>query len=358
MPTPPTPPDPATPHAPVTPPGPATPHSPATPSAPATMRAAVLTRYGSAEHLELRDVPRPTVGAGRVLLRVRATAVNDWDWSIVSGESLITRLSHGILSPKNAILGLDVAGEVVEVGPGVTTFAPGDRVFGDLSSAGFGGFAEFVAPEASALRHLPAGLDFVDAAALPHAANLTMQALALAKLEPGDRLFLNGAAGGVGTFALQLALDRGLTHITGVDSAPKLDFLRAQGIETALDFRTVDFTRDSGGYDVIIDARTTRSPFRLARALADGGRYVTVGGPTLKLLGVALWRGIIRRRTGKQLSVVFLRTNQDTDAAAALYTAGTLRPQIDSTWPLAETAQAVARFGRGEHCGKIVVTVD
>jgi NADPH:quinone reductase-like Zn-dependent oxidoreductase len=352
------------------------------------MRAAVLTRYGNAEHLELRDVPRPTAGAGRVLVRVRATAVNDWDWSIVSGESLITRLSHGILNPKNAILGLDVAGEVVEVGPGVTTFAPGDRVFGDLSSAGFGGFAEFVAPEASALRHMPAGIDFVDAAALPHAANLAMQAVALAKLEPGDRLLLNGAAGGVGTFALQLALDHCLTNMTGVDSAPKLDFLRAQGIETALDYRAVDFTgdparrdsdpdpsarrdsarpdparrqsegRDPARYDVIIDARTTRSPFRLARALADGGRYVTVGGPTVKLLGVVLWRGVIRRRTGKQLEVVFLRTNHDTDAAAALYTAGTLRPQIDSIWPLAETAQAVARFGRGEHRGKIVIRVD
>jgi NADPH:quinone reductase-like Zn-dependent oxidoreductase len=313
-----------------------------------------------------------------VLVRVRATAVNDWDWSIVSGASLISRLGHGILSPKNAILGLDVAGEVVEVGPGVTTFAPGDRVFGDLSSAGFGGFAEFVAPDASALRQMPAGLDFVDAAALPHAANLALQAVALAKLEPGDRLLINGAAGGVGTFALQLALDRGLTHITGVDSAPKLDFLRAQGIEIALDYRAVAFARApdrdephrdepdrdepdrraSAPYDVIIDARTTRSPFRLASALADGGRYVTVGGPTPKLLGIALWRGVIRRRTGKQLSVVFLRANHDTDAAAALSSDHTLRPQIDSVWPLAETAQAVARFGRGEHCGKIVIRVD
>ena len=323
-----------------------------------TMRTVVLTRYGSPEHLELRDIPRPVPAAGQVLVRIRAVAVNDWDWSIVTGSSLLTRASHGIVNPKNAIFGLDVAGEVIDVGPGVTRFSPGDRVFGDLSGAGFGGFAQYVAPAESALRSMPAGLDFVDAASLPHAANLALQALELAELTPTDRLLINGAGGGVGTFVLQLALARGARNIVGIDSADKLDYLRELGAETALDYRTVDFARAQDRYDVIIDTRTTRSPFRLARALTDTGRYVTVGGPTRRLLGVALWRGIIRRRTGKRLSLVLLKTNRDTDAAATLHANGTLRPRIDSTWPLADTAQAVARFGRGEHRGKIVITVD
>ncbi len=319
------------------------------------MQAIVLEGYGTAEKLEFSPVPRPTPAEGEVLVRVRATGVNDWDWAIVTGASIVTRLGQGIFRPKTRILGLDVAGEVIEVGPGVTGLRPGDRVFGDLSAHGFGGFAEYVSTKQSALRIMAAEMDFVDASALPHAANLAMQAIAQAELQPHHRLLINGAGGGVGTLAVQLAIHLGVRNITGVDSATKLDFLREVGFATALDYRTVDFTRLKQKFDVVIDARSTRSPFEYARALVDGGTYVTVGGTMRRLLGIALWRGLIRRRTGKRVSLVLLHTNRDTDAAAALYASGALRPRIDSVWSLAETAAAVARFGRGEHCGKVVV---
>jgi NADPH:quinone reductase-like Zn-dependent oxidoreductase len=322
------------------------------------MRAVILTGYGSADMLELRTVPRPTPGAGQVLVRVRATGVNDWDWGIVTGASLLTRLFEGLLRPKKRILGLDVAGEVIETGPGVTKFAPGDRVYGDLSSAGFGGFAEYVAADEHAFSGMPADMPFVDAAAIPHAANLALQAIALAKLEPHHSLLINGAAGGVGTLAAQIAASLGVRNIVGVDAASKLEFLREEGFARALDYRAVDFTRMGEQFDVVIDARSTRSPFAYARALNDGGSYVTVGGRTRRLLGIVIWRGLIRRRSGKQISVVALKTNRDTDAASALYTAGTLRPRIDSVWSLAETPQAMAKFGRAEHRGKIVVSGD
>jgi NADPH:quinone reductase-like Zn-dependent oxidoreductase len=321
------------------------------------MQAIVLTGYGSPERLQLRTVPRPTPATGQVLVRVRAVGMNDWDWAIVTGDSMVTRLGEGIFAPRKRILGLDVAGEVVEVGPGVTGLRPGDRVFGDLSSHGFGGFAQYVSTAESALRIMPATMDFVDAAALPHAANLAMQAIAQAKLQPDHRLLINGAGGGVGTLVVQLATNLGVRDIVGVDDASKLDFMREIGFATALDYRTVDFTRLPEKFDVVIDARSTRSPFEYARALADGGTYVTVGGSIRRLLGIAIWGELIRRLTGKRLSVVVLRTNRDTDAAAALYASGELRPRIDSVWSLAETPEAVARFGRGEHRGKVVISV-
>ena len=329
-----------------------------TPTDAHSMRAAILTGYGDADKLQMRTVPRPTPAAGQVLVRVRAAGVNDWDWGLVTGMPRISRLFQGLFRPRRTILGLDVAGEVTDVAPGVTRFRRGDRVLGDLSSHGFGGFAEFVATDDRAFTRMPDTMSFTDAAALPHAANLALQALTLADLKPHDRLLINGAGGGVGSLAVQIATHRGVTDIVGVDHASKLDFLRELGFARALDYTATDFTRLPEKFDVVIDAKSTRSPSSYARVLAPGGRYVTVGGNAGSLLGLAVWGRLVGRRTGTRLSLVMLKANVEMDAVVELYNSGVLRPRIDSVRPLAQIADAMARFGRGEHRGKVVVEID
>lgn len=322
-----------------------------------TMQAVVLRGYGGPDRLELRTVARPNPGPTEVLVRVRATGVNDWDLNIIRGI-ILNRLGGGLFRPRTRILGLDVAGEVAEVGAEVTRFRVGDRVFGDLSSAGFGGFAEFVSPDESALTLLPDEISFVDAAALPHAGNLAAQAIAAASLTPSDRLLINGAGGGVGTLALQRATHLGVTDVTGIDAASKLDPLRELGFARALDYREVDFASMGEQFDVIIDARSTRSPADCARALTERGRYVTVGGETRRVLTIGVSKGRVLAKTGKTVALVMLEPNVDNGRLLELHAAGVLTPSIDSTWPLAQTRDAVERFASGEHRGKIVVTVD
>ncbi len=323
-----------------------------------SMRAIYLTGYGTTDRLELRTVPRPSPGPTEVLLRVRACGINDWDWGTVTGKSALTRLGEGLFSPRRHLLGLDVAGEVEAVGVDVRDFAVGDRVFGDVSGAGFGGFAEYATPAETALTAMPDDLSFVDAAALAHAGALAAQALDRAGLQPGQSLLINGAGGGVGSLAVQLATNLGVTDITGVDSAAKRDFLLDLGFARALDYREVDFTNMGEQFDVIIDARSTRAPADYARALAEGGHYVTVGGETRRILAVALSKARILKKTGKTVALLAFRANKDNARLLDLVAAGALTPRIDSTWPLEQTPEAMARFGRGEHCGKIVITID
>ncbi len=322
------------------------------------MLAIVQTAYGAANALELRTVPRPTPGEGEVLVRVHATGVNDQDWALLQGKPFFVRLFGGGRSHKGRILGLDVAGEVIAVGTGVTGLHLGDRVFGDLSEHGNGGFAQFLCTSEKALTRMPASLSFVDAAALPHAANLAMQSLVdVAQLRPEHRLLVNGAGGGVGPLVAQLAAHLGVRDIMGVDDASKQQFMREAGFDRTLDYRSVDFTRTGERFDVIVDTRLTRSPFSLPRALAPGGIYVTVGATTPSLLGLAIWSRLISRATGKRLRMLWLKPNRSTPEVAALADAGVLKPRIDRVYPLAETPIALARFGAAEHQGKIVIGV-
>ncbi|MBG6053744.1 NADPH:quinone reductase-like Zn-dependent oxidoreductase [Salinibacterium sp. CAN_S4] len=322
------------------------------------MRAVVQTAYGGAEALELRTAPRPTAGAGEVLIRVHATGVNDQDWALLTGKPFFVRAFNGKRGHRGRILGLDVAGEVVEVGDGVSNLSLGDRVFGDLSERGNGGFAEYLSTAAAAFTRIPDNLSFVDAAALPHAGNLAVQALVdVAKLRPEHRLLVNGAGGGVGPLIAQLASHYGVRDIVGVDDASKQEFMRAVGFTRSLDYRAVDFTRSGERFDVIIDTRMTRSPFGVPRALAPGGIYVAIGATTSSLLGLALWGRLIGRMTGTRLRMLWLKPNASTSELATLAEAGVLKPHIDRVMPLADTGLAMERFGAAQHRGKIVIAV-
>lgn len=319
------------------------------------MRAAVVERYGGPEVIELREVARPTPKAGEILVRVHAASINDWDWGLMQGAPFINRLFNGLSAPKRRkIFGCDVAGCVEAVGAGVRTFQPGDDVYGDLCTAGFGAFAEYVAAPETSFAQKPASMNFEQAAAIPQAAMLAMQGLFdVGGLKENQSVLLNGAGGGVGTFALQLAKLHG-AEVTAVDSAPKLAMLTALGADHVIDYAREDFTKLGRRYDLILDAKTSRSPFAHARALKPGGTYATVGGDFARILEMLAFAPLI---AGKRLRVVALKANKDLAAMNALFEAGNIRPIIDEPYRFTDIAEAFRLFAGAGHKGKIVLTM-
>jgi NADPH:quinone reductase-like Zn-dependent oxidoreductase len=289
---------------------------------------------------------------------VHAASVNDWDWGMLQGASLVDRLLFGLLTPKVKILGCDVAGRVAAVGSQVTRFRAGDAVYGDLCGSGFGGFAEYVCAPETSLAPKPLRMSFVQAASLPQAGMLAVQGLVdLGRLRPGQKLLLNGAGGGVGTIALQIAKRLGV-EVTAVDRPGKLDLLRALGADHVMDYSREDFTRGAERHDLILDVKTNRSPWAYARALRPGGTYVTVGGSMLRLLQILVLGPVVRWLLKKHLRIVALKPNKDLGYLGELFLAGQLVPVIDGPFRLADATGALRRFGTGDHLGKVVITMD
>lgn len=320
------------------------------------MKAVVRDSYGTPDVLELRDVAKPAPRADQVLVRVLAASVNDWDWEMLRG-SPENRLLGGLLRPRVHVLGCDVAGRVEAVGGDVMAFHPGDEVYGDLSGSGFGAFAEYVcAPEAS-LAHKPAGMTFEQAAAIPQAGMLAVQGLIdVGRIRSGQKVLLNGAGGGVGTFALQIARLYGV-EVTVVDRPGKLDMLRAMGADHVIDYLREDFAEAGKCYDLILDVKTSRSPFAYARALNLNGTYATVGGSLPRLLQTLVLGPLLGRLRHKHMRVVGLKPNKDLDYMSELFEAGKLRPVLDTSFKLADVPEAFRLFGTGDHRGKIIVTM-
>jgi len=324
----------------------------------ALMKAVVMDRYGTPDVLELRDVARPTPKADEVLVRVHAASVNDWDWELMQGTPWVNRIIGGLFRPtKVQTIGGDIAGCVEAVGGDVTAFEPGDEVYGDLCQSGFGAFAEYVcAPEANLARK-PSRMTFEQAAAIPQAGMLAVQALIdVGRVRSGQKLLLNGAGGGVGTFALQMARLHEV-EVTAVDKPGKLEMLRAMGADHVIDYLEEDFTNGGEGYDLILDVKTNRSPLAYARALNAHGTYATVGGNLPRLLQVAVLGPLISLLYKKHLRVVGLKPNKDLSYMNELFEAGKLVPVIDGQYELADVAAALRRFGTGDHKGKIIVTM-
>ena len=217
------------------------------------MKAIVLTEYGSSDVLQLREVATPKPKDDEVQIKVHAASVNDWDWCLMRGTPFYVRLLCGLLKPKIKIPGVDVAGQVEAVGRDVKRFRPGDNVYGDLSECGFGGFAEYVCAKENSLALKPAGMTFVEAAAIPHAAMLAVQGLRdQGQIQPGQRLLINGAGGGVGTLGVQVAKSIG-AEVAGVDNSGKLQMMRSIGFDHVLDYTKEDFTQTGQCYDLILD---------------------------------------------------------------------------------------------------------
>jgi NADPH:quinone reductase-like Zn-dependent oxidoreductase len=304
------------------------------------MRAAVYDRYGGPEELRIEEVPVPSPAAGQVLVRVAATSVNLSDWECLRGSPLYARMG-GLRAPAVRTLGSDIAGWVEAVGPGVTGFSPGDEVYGD-NLASKGGFAEYAVAPATALALKPTGLTFVEASTLPQAAAIALQGTA--GVGPGCRLAINGAGGGSGSFAIQLAKRAG-ARVTGVDNAAKLEFMRSVGADEVIDYRRQDFT-SAGPFDMILDLVAHRSVFAYRQALARGGRYRCVGGtvPTLLRVLVAGW--VVGRLTGRRIGVLGARC-----------VTGDITVHVDRTVELADVADALAYVGEGHALGKVVVEI-
>lgn len=292
-----------------------------------------------------------------MLVRIHATSVNDWDWSIVRGKPFYIRLLCGLLKPKVAILGCEIAGRVEAIGTGVDTFQRGDSVYGDISESGFGGFAEYVCVKQEALVRKPDSMSFEQATAMPHAATLALQGLKdVGQLKANQSLLINGAGGGVGFLGIQIARVMGAKHVAGVDHAKKLDAMQTLGFDERIDYTQEDFTQSGKRYDLILDTKTNRSPFRYLKALKPKGVYVTVGGTATRLLQSFLLGPIIALFSKRRTKIVALKTNQDLDRINDLFESGKLRPIIDGPYPFSELPAAVQRFGEAHHHGKVVIS--
>ena len=323
------------------------------------MKAIVFTRYGAPAALLLKEVPKPVPKEHEVLIEVRASSVNSWDWEFLNGIPLINRLLYGLFKPKKTkqILGADVAGIVEAVGRSVSRFQRGDQVFGDLWD-NWGGFAEYACAHETALEPKPENLTFEKAAAVPQAGVLALQGLRKAgQIQPGQKVLINGAGGGVGTFAIQLAKLSG-AEVTGVDASHKLNVVRSVGADHVLDYIEEDFTKTGERYDLIIDCQNFRSMFDNKRALRSGGTYAMVGGsiPRVYQLWLLSLIGLLTRED-KKLCLVAEGPNKGLADLKELIEAGKIRPVVDRTYRLSEVPEALRYFGEGRHKGKIVIAI-
>jgi NADPH:quinone reductase-like Zn-dependent oxidoreductase len=322
------------------------------------MKAYKYGRFGSPDELKCVEVANPVPKPAEILVRIKAVSINDWDLGFLQGEPFVNRLLNGVTKPKIQILGCDIAGRVEAVGAGVTRFRPGDEVYGDLSSCGFGGFAEYVCVPESALAPKPTTMSFEQAAAIPQAGMLAVQGLRdIGKLQPKQRLLINGAGGGVGTMGIQLAKLMGAAEVTGVDSTDKLELLRGLGFDNVIDYKQVDFTAEGKQYDLILDTKTDRPVAHYMRALAPGGVYVTVGGATPRLLATVLLRPWIRLTTPKDMRLVMLQANKDLSYINALFNEGKFKPVIDRPFNFDELPAALHYYASGQQKGKLVISI-
>jgi NADPH:quinone reductase-like Zn-dependent oxidoreductase len=324
------------------------------------MKAIVHDRYGSPEVLRLDEVAKPVAGDNEVLVRVRAAAVNARDWHAMRGDPYLARLSFGLRGPRTRIRGTDFAGQVEAVGRHVTRFRPGDQVFGEVPAA----FAEYLTVPDDLVEPSPATLSFEQAAALPLAGNTALMGLRdVARTRPGQRVLINGASGGVGTFAVQLAKSYG-AHVTGVCSARNIELVRSLGADEIVDYASADFTRGAEPYDVVFDLVGNRSLADLRRALTPTGTLVLSGGGVSEggsLVGPIglVARGQLLSRFVRHRVVTLTATPSGKNLATLREFAesGTLTPIIDRTLPLSETAEAI-RYVEQEHArAKVVLTV-
>ncbi len=320
------------------------------------MKAIVRETYGPPDVLHLADVPVPTLGDGNVLVRVRAASANAGDWHLLRGTPLPFRLVAGLRTPKFKIIGTDIAGTVEAVGRNVTQFRPGDDVFGELSRCGFGAYAEFaVAPE-KALALKPANLAFDEAATLPTAGCTALQGLRKGGIQRAQQVLINGASGGVGMFAVQIAKSFG-TEVTAVCSTRNVDVVRSIGADHVIDYTKDDFATHGQRYDVILAANGDRSIWDYRRALTGDGRYAMTGGSNRQLIDALLLGPLLslgRQRFGN----VLVKPDQaDLLVLKELCETGKIRPVIDRRFALADVPSAVQYVEDGHARGKVVVTV-
>jgi len=326
-----------------------------------TMKAIVYTQYGSPDVLQLKEVEKPTPRDNEVLLKVYATSVNAGDLHVLRADPFLIRLmGYGLLKPKNKILGAAIAGRIEAIGGNVKQFQPGDDVFGDLSESGKrGGFAEYVCASADALVLKPSRLSFEEAAAVPVAAVTALQGLRdKGHIQAGQKVLINGASGGVGTFAVQIAKSFG-AEVTAVCSTSNVDAARSMGADHVIDYTKEDFTQNGQHYDLIVAANGNRSISEYKRALRPNGTYVVTGGSKKQTYQAMLLGPWISMTGTKKMGNLMAKPNtKDLGFVKELLEAGKVIPVIDRRYPLRETAEALRYLEAGRARGKVVITVD
>jgi NADPH:quinone reductase-like Zn-dependent oxidoreductase len=320
------------------------------------MKAIVYTRYGPPDVLQFQDVPAPTPAADQVLIKLYAASVNPLDWHFMRGKPLFVRLMSGWLTPKIKVLGCDVAGRIEAVGKNVKQFQPGDHVFG---GKGLEGFAEYVCATEDRFVLKPANISFEHAAAVPVAAITALQGLRdKGRIQPGHKVVVDGASGGVGTFAVQIAKSFE-AEVTAVCSPRNLDTARSIGADHVIDYTRQDFTRNGQLYDLIFAANAYHSIFDYKRALAQGGIFVTAGGGGVPILQVLLLGPLLSMIGSKKMGLVMAKLKKkDLEFLKDLLEAGKIVPVIDRRYPLSEVAGALRYLEEGHAQGKVVITVE
>jgi NADPH:quinone reductase-like Zn-dependent oxidoreductase len=324
------------------------------------MKAIVGTQYGSPDVLHLQEVAKPTPQGNEVLVKIHAVSVNAADLHCMSGKPLLMRLmGYGFLKPKNTILGASIAGRVEAVGSGVKQFQPGDEVFGDLSGSGWGGFAEYVCASADALVLKPTNMTFEQAAAVPIASTTALQGLRdKGHIKAGQKVLINGASGGVGTFAVQIAKSFG-AEVTAVCSTSNLDLMRSIGADHVIDYTHEDFTKNGQHYDLIVAANGDTSISDYKRALGPNGTYVMTGGSNKQMFQAMLLGPWISRRGSQKMSNLTAKPNtKDLGFMKGLLEAGKVVPVIDRCYPLSEGVEAVRYLEKGHAKGKVVISME
>ncbi len=322
------------------------------------MKAITYYQYGSVDNLKLEEVEKPAPKDNEVLIKMQAASINSWDWDLVQGAPFYVRLAGGgIRNPIKKIIGCDIAGIVEGVGKKVTKFQPGDEVFGDISQCGWGGFAEFVCAKENALTVKPSFITFEEAAATPQAGVMALQGIRdFKKIEAGVKMLVNGAGGGVGTFAIQMAKLYG-AEVTGVDNSSKLSMMTSLGADHVIDFVEEDFTQKRNAYDYILDVVGHHSIYDYKRSLRRGGEYRMIGGPTSLILQAMMVAPFISMTGNKKMGILGHEPNKGLGDILELYRDRSIKPVIDSVYSLEDTVEAFRYFGRGLFKGKVVISM-
>lgn len=323
------------------------------------MRAVLHTKYGPPDVLRLEDIPKPVPGDDEVMVKVHAASLNAVDWHILRAKPFPIRLmGMGLLKPKHKVLGADIAGRVETVGKNVKQFQPGDDVFGELSSCGWGAFAEYVCVPENVIISKPADISFEEAAATPLAALTALQGLRdKGKIRTGQKVLIHGASGGVGTFAVQIAKSFGC-EVTAVCSASKMNMVRSIGADHVIDYAKEDFTRNGQQYDLILAVNGYHSLLDYKRALSPKGIYVMAGGSGAQMFQ-ALLGPLISSPAGKKMGSVGMKSNKDDLIFIRdLLESGKIVPVIDRRYPLSETAEAIRYLEEGHALGKVVIITE
>ncbi len=322
------------------------------------MKAIVYTKYGPPDVLRLQEVEKPVPRDNEVLVKVHAVSANAADWRLMRADPFIARFFSGLLRPKYTILGSDIAGRVEAAGKNVTQFKPGDEVYGSLSETGFGGFAEYACASENMVALKPANLSLEEAAAVPMAALTALQALRdKGNIRPGQKVLINGASGGVGTFAVQIAKYFG-AEVTAVCSMRNVDTARSLGADRVIDYTKEDFTKSGQQYDLILAANGNRSIFEYRDALRPGGIYVMTGGSTAQMFQALLLGLWISMLGSKKMGNLAEKPNQkDLIFMKELLEAGKVAPMIDRRYSFEEIPEALRYLEQGHARGKVVITV-